>query len=80
MANFGLFIALCAVLLAVDGSAQPAPAVEAPAAPPCKFTLERQAAHAAEDDDEIWLLTCHRPATAVQRRPVTAPEAAAPAL
>ena len=73
MANPGILIALCAAFLAVDGSAQTVPADTAPASS-CRFTLERGAAAAAEDDGETWLLTCHRSTTTapvqqvVQRR------------
>jgi hypothetical protein len=66
MAHPGILMALCAIVFAaVDGSAQTAPAVEAPAAP-CRFTLERDAVPVA-DHDETWLLTCHHePAAPVQ--------------
>jgi hypothetical protein len=80
MANSGLFIALGALLLALDGSAQPA----APGTPadPCRFTLERDAP--AADEDEVWVLTCHRSGPAipsqpvVQRKPVKAPVSVVP--
>jgi hypothetical protein len=65
MANSALFIALCAVLLAIDGSAKPAPA--SVPEQPCRFTLERDAAPDAEG--ETWLLTCHR-STALVAQPV----------
>jgi len=68
MANPGLFIALCAALLAVDDSAQPAPEAGTPSAQPCRFTLERDAAPAA--DDETWVLTCHRATASVPSQPV----------
>jgi hypothetical protein len=67
MANPGILIALCAAFLAVDGSAQTVPAAGTPAMPPCKFTLERDAAPAAENADETWLLTCHRQSPAATR-------------
>jgi len=88
MANLGIMIALCALFLAVDGSAQTVPTT-APASP-CRFTLERGVAPAADDDSETWLLTCHRSTVTasvqqvVQRRTirVVSPEAVnvAPAL
>ena len=70
MANPGILIALCAVFLAVDGSAQTVPAAGTSAPQPCKFTLEREAAPAAEDDGETWLLTCHRSTTTALVQPV----------
>jgi hypothetical protein len=88
MANPGILIALCALFLAVDGSAETVPTT-APAAP-CRFTLERDVTTAAENDGETWLLTCHRSTVTasaqpmVQRRTVrvVSPEAVnvAPAL
>jgi hypothetical protein len=69
MANPGILIALCAAFLAVDGSAQTVPAIEAPATAPCKFTLERGVA-AVADDGETWLLTCHRSTATASAQPV----------
>jgi hypothetical protein len=59
MAYPGLFIAACALFLAADGLAQPAPDPVAAAHKDCRFTLERSAGP-ADDQDETWVLTCHR--------------------
>jgi hypothetical protein len=70
MANPGILIALCAAFLAVDGSAQTVPAAGTVPATPCRFTLERGVAPAADDDGETWLLTCHRSTEAAAVQPV----------
>ncbi len=55
MAYPGLFIAACAVFLAADGLAQPAPDPVAATQKGCRFTLERSSGSAA-DLDEIWVI------------------------
>jgi len=71
MMSHGLVLAAGILLLAADGLARPVPLaqpVPAPA-PPCRFTLEREAAP-ADGEGEVWVLTCHRveaPAAATSR-------------